>query len=48
MAFAVEQQSIYDELRADWADEIGRPIPKRRKKVKPPPGSLELEDEELG
>ena len=48
MAFAIERQAIYEESVADWADEIGRPIPKRRKKVKPPPGSLELEDEELG
>ena len=48
MAFAIERQSIYDEARYDWAEEIGRPVPKRRKQVKPPPGSLELEDEELG
>lgn len=48
MAFAVERQSIYDDARYDWAEEIGRPVPKRRKQVKPPPGSLELKDEELG
>lgn len=48
MAFAVERQITYYESRADWAEAIGRPLPKRRKQVKPPPGSLELKDEELG
>ena len=41
-------QSDYEEMRAEWAESIGRSYPKRRKKIKPPPGSIELQDDELG
>jgi len=48
VSLAHKLQSDYEELRAEWAESIGRPYPKRRKKIKPPPGSIELQDDELG
>ena len=48
VTLANKLQSDYEEMRAEWAESIGRPYPKRRKKVKPPPGSIELQDDELG
>lgn len=48
MAHASELQDAYEDIRADWAESIGRPYPKRRRKIKPPPGSVDLIDEELG
>ena len=48
VTLAHKLQSDYEEMRAEWAESIGRPYPKRRKKVKPPPGSIELQDDELG
>jgi hypothetical protein len=41
-------QEAYEAKRRDWAEAIGRPLSKRRKKVKPPPGELPIIDSELG
>ena len=41
-------QEAYEAKRRAWAEEIGNPLPKRRKKVKPPPGEIPMTDSELG
>lgn len=41
-------QEAYEAKRAAWADAIGRPLPKRRRKIKPPPGALPIVDDEQG
>lgn len=42
-------QLAYVERRRAWAEEIGRPYPKRRKvEDRPEPAVIDLEDDELG
>ena len=38
-------QRAYHRQRADWAEETGRPFPKRRKKARPPPATMDAEPE---
>lgn len=45
---AAERQAAYRELRRAWAEEIGRPIPKRKRKgTHPDPGTIDAAADEV-
>ena len=48
MQMAAERQAAYRETRKAWAEEIGRPIPKRKRRFQhPEPGVIDAAADEV-